>query len=320
MFKGILSSLTSSLSFVCLYYLVTILQPLSGFELLGIRTIAMVPVLIILISIMKNWSEVKDIISRVRKRPIFFLVPLFSALLVGFLQWLFFWAPPRGKGLDLTLGFFLMPLIMVVVGSVLYKEKITPLKGLAVLLASLGVINMIIQMKSFSLVAAAVALGYPVYFIFRKYFNINHLGGLFTDTILLIPVAIYLIYQGEHSLIGVVKENPSFYIRLPIFAIISTASLAFYILASSLLPMAIFGMMSYIEPVMLLGVALLLGAEMQDGQWPTYVFLIVALGVMAIEGLKNILLIRRVKKIKRIKEKLAQHQSKETNPLDETGS
>ena len=61
-------------------------------------------------------------------------------------------------------------------------------------------------------------------------------------------------------------------------------ALALYMAASRWLPMGLFGLLSYVEPVLLVLVALLLGESLAPGQWPTYAFVFAAVGVLVLEG------------------------------------
>ncbi|MNG24287.1 hypothetical protein D3C84_1089980 [compost metagenome] len=61
-----------------------------------------------------------------------------------------------------------------------------------------------------------------------------------------------------------------------------------YIVASRLLPFSLFGLLSYVEPVLLLGVALLLGESIKAGEWLTYIPIWMAVAVLVFEGFKHL--------------------------------
>ena len=100
MVKGVFCSVTSSLMFAFLYFIVTLMAPLGGLELVAIRSALLVPALAIMILMMGTWGQVTAVARRIRENWLFLLVPLTTAGIVAFLQWLFFWAPLKdGKAI-----------------------------------------------------------------------------------------------------------------------------------------------------------------------------------------------------------------------------
>lgn len=288
MVRGVFCSLTSSLMFSLLYLVVTLMAPLGGLELVAIRSALLVPALAIMILMMGTWGQVSDLLCRVRQNWLFAGVPLLTAGLVAFLQWLFFWAPLNGHALDVSLGFFLLPLMMVFWGRVVYHEKITRYKGVAIFLAVVGVANMIWRSGGISYPALGIAVGYVFYFAIRKKFTMNTLGALLMETVIILPLAIFLIVQGWPLLTMAFEVNDKIVWVLPLFAVVSLISLSTYILASEYLSMGVFGLLCYIEPLLLFGVALYVGESLEEGEIYTFICLIIALGVLAIEGIKSL--------------------------------
>lgn len=286
--KGIYCSLLSSVSFALLYYTVTLMAPLSGLELLGLRSVILLPALVLIVFLLRLGGQVDRLLTQVKTHKKRILAPLFTAALVGSLQWLFFWAPLNGKALDASLGFFLLPLLMVVFGTLVYKERITFFKGLAVLLAFIGVANMVWQSGGISWVALCVSFGYTLYIAVRKKFSYNNLGGLLVETFFILPFAVYLVIRGSLALNEAFVINSSLVWVLPMFGAISVCSLCLYIMASDLLPMGMFGLLSYIEPVLLFFVSLYVGEMPQDGEIYTFILLALALLVLGFEGAKSI--------------------------------
>nr|MBC6627132.1 EamA family transporter RarD [Pseudomonas sp.] len=84
------------------------------------------------------------------------------------------------------------------------------------------------------------------------------------------------------------------YALIPILGLISASALVSYIIASRLLAFSLFGLLSYVEPVLLLVVALLLGEGIKAGQWLTYIPIWIAVMVLVFEGFKHLVRQRRV--------------------------
>jgi chloramphenicol-sensitive protein RarD len=95
----------------------------------------------------------------------------------------------------------------------------------------------------------------------------------------------------------VVSRGPgahqNLYWLIPLLGAISASALIAYVLASRMLPFSLFGLLSYVEPVLLVGVALLLGETIGPDQWLTYLPIWAAVLVLVLEGFKHLLRQRR---------------------------
>jgi len=74
---------------------------------------------------------------------------------------------------------------------------------------------------------------------------------------------------------------------IPLLGLISAAALVCYFAASRLLSFSLFGLLGYVEPILLVGVALVLGERIASSDWPTYVMIWLAVLCLAIEGLRS---------------------------------
>jgi chloramphenicol-sensitive protein RarD len=237
-----------------------------------------------------DWKLVRAMTNRIRQTPALLGAMMLSAALMGVQLWLFLWAPLHGRSLEVSLGYFLLPLTMILTGRVVYGERLSYFQKIAAACAMVGVGNELIRLGSFSWETLLVCGGYPIYFVLRRKLKTDNLGGLWWDMLLILPVAVLFICQGNP---GVVEAFPRFYILIPILGAISASALVSYLLASRLLAFSVFGLLSYVEPVLLVGVALLLGESIGRDEWMTY--LPIWLGVMVLmgEGAKHVLVQRR---------------------------
>jgi chloramphenicol-sensitive protein RarD len=95
--------------------------------------------------------------------------------------------------------------------------------------------------------------------------------------------------QGGEQGLGVFDQYPGLLWLIPLLGLISASALVVYIIASRLLPFSLFGLLSYVEPVLLLGVALLLGESIKSGEWLTYIPIWMAVVVLVFEGFKHLM-------------------------------
>lgn len=215
-----------------------------------------------------------------------------AALLVGVQLWLFIWAPVNGYTLSVALGYFALPLVLVLIGRFVYQEQLSRLQCVAVALAALGVAYAYVLADGLSWVALVIALGYPLYFMLRRKYPLPSQLSFTLDNLLLLPIALCYWYFNDSGLSaddlaeGWYALAPNlYYIGL---GIAGTVPMLLFLLASNYLSMTLFGLLVYLEPVLVFAVGWLLGERLAEGQWPTYLFVALALVVLAVDGLLSL--------------------------------
>lgn len=267
--KGLAASVSASFFFGFLYFYATLLAPLSGTDIFGWRTVLTFPFLTLFMVQAGYWHFVTAIIGRVRRKPFFALMLVISAFLLGIQFWLFLWAPVNGRALQVSLGYLLMPFTMVLCGTLIYRDELLPFQKIAVVFAALGVGNQVWRLGGVPWEALLVALGFPVYFILRRKLKTDNLGGLWVDMLFMLPPAGWILCTSDTGF-GFFAEMPVMLVTVPLLGIMSAVANALYFVASGLLPLSLFGLLSYVEPVILVCVSLLLGERVTPGEELTY--------------------------------------------------
>jgi len=285
--KGITFSVTSSVLFAVLYFYSTLLTPLNGEEIFGWRTLLTFPFLTLFIWSRRQQGLVLNLLHRMRQNPTVILGALATSAFLGVQLWLFMWAPLHGRALNVSLGYFLLPLTMLMTGRIIYKERLSRLQNLAAMCAAVGVSNELINVGSLSWETMVVALGYPVYFVLRRRLGSNNIGGLWFDMLFLLPAGAWFVYAGDVG-IASLSDFPRLYALIPMLGVISAFALLFYMIASQTLSLSLFGLLGYVEPVLLVVVALLLGETIDGAQWLTYIPIWIAVLLLIVEGVKNV--------------------------------
>ncbi|MEA9995068.1 EamA family transporter RarD [Pseudomonas sp. 10B1] len=297
MSKGIVLSVLASILFAVMYFYTSLLKPLGGSEIFGWRMLLTVPCVTLFMLSSGDWRLVRDIAKRLWRSPILLTSMLLSSFLLGVQLWLFMWAPLHGRSMDVSLGYFLLPLTMIVTGRIAYGEHLSRLQTIAACCALVGVGNELYRVGSFSWETLLVALGYPLYFVLRRRLSTDNLGGLWFDMALMLPLGLWFIFSGDPSALS---HFPRLYVLIPVLGMISASALCSYIIASRLLPFSLFGLLSYVEPVLLVGVALLLGESINRDEWLTYLPIWFAVLILIAEGSKHLLAQRRKNRVRAV--------------------
>ncbi|WP_024682125.1 EamA family transporter RarD [Pseudomonas syringae] len=290
MFKGVVLSVLASVLFGVMYFYTSLMKPLDGEEIFGWRMLLTVPCATLFMLVSGDWRRVRDLAARLWQQPLLIFGLLLSSMLLGAQLLIFMWAPLHGRSLEVSLGYFLLPLSMIFTGRVVYGEHLSYLQKVAAAFAMIGVGHELWRLGSFSWETLLVAGGYPLYFVLRRKLKTDHLGGLWFDMLLMLPIGLWFISNGQPHAI---QQAPLLYLLIPLLGVISASALVSYIVASRLLPFSLFGLLSYVEPILLVGVALLLGESIGRDEWLTYLPIWLAVVVLMIEGAKHMLAQRR---------------------------
>ncbi|WP_180108415.1 EamA family transporter RarD [Acinetobacter sp. YH12147] len=288
MYKGVALSVLASVTFGVLYFYTQFLQPLDSEETFAWRMLSTLPFITLFMWWSGDLKHVVEIFRRVLQQPLLLLWLLISSFLCTTQLWLFLWGPINGRGLEVSLGYFLLPLVMVLVGCVLYKEKLSSWQMLAVALAVLGVGHEIWRIGSVAWETVYVALAYPLYFFLRRQFKTDNLGGFWWDLFLILPVAFYLGFVYSDSMALLLNYSHLIWAVLGL-GFLSALGLGSYILASRYLPFVIFGLLSYLEPVLLAFASMMLGERVEADEWLTYIPIWLAVLLLVIEGVLHVL-------------------------------
>jgi chloramphenicol-sensitive protein RarD len=269
--RGIGLSVCASMLFALLSGYTRLLAPLDGLDIFAWRVVWTLPGALALLVLRQRLPQARALLQRLAREPLTCAVLAIVAALLGVQIWIFLWAPLHGRALEVSLGYFLLPLTMVLVGRFYYHERLDVFQWLAVACAVVGVLHELWLTRSFAWPTLVVALGYPPYFILRRKINADPVVAFALEMALLLPVAAVMLYLRDSW--AVVAYRPDMWLfLLPGMGLLSTVALGAYLGASRVLPMALFGILGYVEPVLLVGVAIVfLGESMAPGQLATYI-------------------------------------------------
>jgi chloramphenicol-sensitive protein RarD len=162
------------------------IQHVSAFEILMHRVIWSVMFLILVVSVLNYWDKIKRILIQ----PKLILMLVVTSSLLGFNWGLFIWAINNNHMLDASLGYYINPLLNVLLGMVFLNERLRKLQGAAVALAFTGVLLQLISFGSFPVVAFSLATSFALYGLLRKKLQVDALPGILIEALILLPVAL----------------------------------------------------------------------------------------------------------------------------------
>jgi len=158
-------------------------------EILAHRVVWSAAFLAVLVTLQRRWKEYARAFGSRRSVGIYAL----STTLVTINWLLYIWAVVSGHVLDASLGYFINPLVNVLLGAVFLRETLRPRQVMAVGLAAAGVVLLVLRVGRFPWLAVALALSFGGYGLVRKKARIDPVVGLLVETTLIAPLAAALI-------------------------------------------------------------------------------------------------------------------------------
>lgn len=252
-------------------------------DIVAHRILATLIVLALAHSVLRSWrrlrSEARS--SSVRK----------AALLAGSLlaaNWLVFvWAVSAGHVVETSLGYFINPLLSVVLGVVVLGEHMRRLQWIAVGLATIGVAVLAIDLGTLPWVSLALAGTFGFYGLIRKTSTVGSLDGLTLEMAVMAPFALTAVLVRGALGEGVVGlHQPGLDLLLLGAGVVTASPLLLFASAARRIALSTLGLLQYIAPTLqfLLGVAVY-GEDWNGGQVLGFMVIWIALAVFAIEGL-----------------------------------
>lgn len=291
--KGVTLSLASSVFFGVLYFVMPYMAPLTGEAVWALRILFALPVITLILLVTREWPLLGEAMSRLKQKPKIAIGMIATSLLLAAQIWVYMWAPLNGRALQVALGYFLFPLVMIIVGRILYNDRLTRMQLIATIIAAIGVISELIRVGHISWEALIVCLGYPLYFVIRKALGLNNTIGMWFDMLLMVPLATYTIFASVKygpSLIGATHLSW----LVPVIGVSSAVAILFFVLGGKYLSMSVFGLLSYIEPALLMVAALLIGESIAPGEYVLYVAIWLAILLVIVDGIRQILKAREL--------------------------
>ncbi len=177
------------------------------------------------------------------------LTLLSTAILVSANWFLYIWAVTNNYMLQASLGYYINPLVNVVLGLLFLRERLRRPQVLAVLLAACGVLYLTISYGEFPWIALTLAVSFGVYGLIRKVAPVGALVGLAVETMLLSPPAVlYLVYLNSQGADTILRFSLKLDLLLIGCAPLTAAPLLFFTLGAKRLNLSTLGLMQYIGP------------------------------------------------------------------------
>ncbi|WP_130100387.1 EamA family transporter RarD [Siccibacter turicensis] len=252
-------------------------------EILTHRVIWSFFFMVALIAITRQWGQIKRLCQTPKK--IFALA--LSAVLVGGNWLLFIWSVNNHHMLEASLGYFINPLVNILLGMIFLGERFRRMQWVAVVLAATGVLVQLWTFGSLPVIALGLAFSFAFYGLVRKKIAVEAQVGMLFETLWLLPVAAFYLFFYADSPTSHMGQNPmSLNLLLIAAGVVTTIPLLCFTGAATRLRLSTLGFFQYIGPTLMFLLAVLFYDEIPGAdKMVTFAFIWVALAVFVMDAL-----------------------------------
>ncbi|MCC2979958.1 EamA family transporter RarD [Sphingomonas sp. IC4-52] len=233
-----------------------LLASVPAIEVLAHRVIWSLVLLVGVVSVMGRWRAVR---AAINPRTLAMLVA--SAALIGINWLIYIWAVNNGHTLAGSLGYFINPLLNVALGVVVLGERLRKWQGVAIALASVGVLAMAFVALDTLWISLSLAVSFGLYGLVRKVVAIDSLGGLLIETLLLAPLSLGYVAVVGSAGSGAMGAARSTDVLLVLLGALTALPLLMFAAAARRLPYSTLALLQYVAPTLQFIVAVAIFGE-----------------------------------------------------------
>ena len=264
-----------------------LLQHLNALEVIPWRVIACLGFCVILLLILRQWSELIQILRK-PKQLLWFLV---SGVLL-YINWqLYVYGVLNGLVLETSLGYFINPIVTVLFGVLIWRERLSRIRWIALAVVTVGVLVGVIVYGEFPAVALGLAFSFGSYGAIRKAMKTNTtvVTGLTLETVAVLPLALLqLLLLAQHEPLRGFSTGTVTALVVIGSGVVTAVPLLCFSDATARLPLSYLGFIQFIGPMLIFIYGWLVLAEpMGVARWISFGAVWVAASLLLFETLQR---------------------------------
>ncbi|MBY9064706.1 EamA family transporter RarD [Sphingomonas yunnanensis] len=270
-------------AFVCWGLLPLYLHLLDTVPALQVLAYRVIFSLLLLVAVVAVLGRGRAILRKARGRTLALLSA--TALLIAINWFVYIWSVQNGHVLEASLGYFINPLLNVLLGVAVLRERITRVQAGAVAIAGVGVVLLALDGGGALWISLALAVSFGLYGLIRKVVAIDALGGLLIETALLLLPAVAIVGWAQAHGSGTFGQNTRIDVLLVLAGAVTAAPLLMFAAAARRLRYATLGLLQYIGPTLqFLEAVLIFGEPLRPAQLLSFALIWLACALYAVAG------------------------------------
>lgn len=248
----------------------------------------------VLVSLWLLWSRGRGWFAVILAKPRLAAMLTLSGLCIGINWGLYIWAVNAGHVVESSLGYFINPLLNVVIGTLFLRERLNPTQWLSVAITAAGVLWLTFNYGSFPWIALSLAASFGIYGLIRKLAAVDSVTGLgFENSVLLLPALGYLLWaesSGQGGFLGL--HGGGWGLAADGLLVFGGALTALPLIAFSFavrrVPLSTIGLMQYIAPTIQFLIGVLIFHETFDRDRAIgFIVIWIALAIFAFDSVRR---------------------------------
>lgn len=262
-----------------------LLEPAGAVEILAHRVLWSAVTMAVVVVVLRRTRSVRSVV-RDRRR---FLLLAIAAIVIS-LNWAtYIWGVNNGRVVETSLGYFINPLVTVLMGVLVLGERLRRLQWIAVAIASLAVVVLTLDYGRLPYVALVLAFSFGSYGLAKKQANVDAVTSLTIETAVIAPVAgLYVAWLVATGASSVGSEGLGHALLFTTTGIVTAIPLLCFGAAAIRVPLVVLGLLQYLAPVIQFALGVLVFREdMPPGRWIGFGLVWVALVIFTAEAINH---------------------------------
>lgn len=274
-----------------------LLIPANAIEIVSVRVVACAAFCAILLSVARKWRSFLALFKAGRSVAILAA----AALLIAFNWGVYAYAVTSNQTIEAALGYFINPLVSVLLAVLVLREKLRPLQWIAVIIGLIAVLELALAYGQVPIIALSLAASFGLYGLLKKFVgsNVDALTSLSMETTLLTPLAIIVtVVMAASGTLTLFTMGPSHVWLMAASGIVTAMPLLLFGEAARRLPLASLGLLQYLTPVLqFLTAIIFFGEHMAVERWIGFGIVWLALIVLTTD---MVLSTRKTRRLRRL--------------------
>jgi chloramphenicol-sensitive protein RarD len=262
-----------------------LLEPAGAVEILAHRVLWSAVTMGLAVVLLRQTGEV---LAVVRDRRAFRILA-FAAVVISVNWATYIWGVNNGRVIEASLGYFINPLVTVLMGVFILGERLRRLQWVAVAIASLAVVVLTIDYGRVPLVALVLALSFGCYGLAKKQAGVDAVVSLTVETAVVAPIAgLYVAWLVATGASSMGSEGLGHALLFTTTGVVTAIPLLCFGAAAIRVPLVVLGLLQYLAPVIQFALGVLLFHEdMPPGRWAGFGLVWVALAIFTVEAVNH---------------------------------
>jgi chloramphenicol-sensitive protein RarD len=262
-----------------------LLEPAGGLEIVAHRIVWSLLFIALLLTARRGWAQVRAIVTDRRA-----LLVLAAAAVLIAVNWLVYvYAVNSGHVVEASLGYFINPLVSVVLGVLVFSERLRRLQWVAVGIAVLAVLVLTVDYGRPPWIALALAASFGLYGLMKKLVRVDAAPGLFVETaVVFVPALVVVGILERHGDAAFGHAGVGHAFLLVSSGLATAIPLLLFAAATRRVPLSTIGLLQYVTPLMQLSIGVFVYDEpMPPARLAGFAIVWLALAVFTVDSLRQ---------------------------------